>query len=228
MRRVTCLQHVPFEGPGCLASAFTAGGWAVDPVLVPRDGVPEQEADILLVMGGPMSVNDSDPWIAAETAFIRHHLASGRPYLGICLGSQFLAKAAGGRVAPGPCVEIGPTPIHTLPGAAQDPLFRAFPDRLDVIEWHDEGIHLADDAIPLAASAAFPVQAFRAGRAAYGLLFHLELEEAGLQALCRECPSDLRRAGTSADSLLRAARPHLAGLQAHAQQLVQRLVELAI
>ena len=67
--RAVCLQHVPFEGPGAFATALTTRGVSLERYLVPQDGLPKDAGDLLIVMGGPMSVNDPDSWIAEETEF---------------------------------------------------------------------------------------------------------------------------------------------------------------
>jgi GMP synthase (glutamine-hydrolysing) len=82
--RAACLLHVPFEGPGALATALAKPGVTVEHYLVPTIGLPDDAGDLLIVMGGPMSVNDPDPWIAEETSFIRSALLAGKPVLGIC------------------------------------------------------------------------------------------------------------------------------------------------
>src|SRR3977135_3930799 len=71
LMRAVCLKHVPFEGPGAFATALTERGVSLECYLVPQDGLPKDPGDILIVMGGPMSVNDTDSWIAEETKFIR-------------------------------------------------------------------------------------------------------------------------------------------------------------
>src|SRR3970040_2710017 len=96
--RAVCLKHVPFEGPGALATALTARGVSLERYLVPREGLPKDAGDVLIVMGGPMSVNDPDPWIAEETEFIRSVILTGKPVIGVCLGSQFMAKELGATV----------------------------------------------------------------------------------------------------------------------------------
>src|SRR3990167_8989867 len=93
--RAVCLKHVPFEGPGAFAISLANHGYSLDYCLVPNDGLPPDPGDLLIIMGGPMSVNDPDPWIAEETAFIRSALLAGTPVIGVCLGSQFMAKALG-------------------------------------------------------------------------------------------------------------------------------------
>ena len=69
--RVVCLQHVPFEGPGAFVKSLAKRGVSLEYSLVPKDGLPQDTGDLLIVMGGPMSVNDSDKWIAEEIVFIR-------------------------------------------------------------------------------------------------------------------------------------------------------------
>jgi len=226
MRRVLCLQHVPFEGPGYFQKAFEEFGCTVERCLVPKDGLPAAAPDALLVMGGPMSVNDADPWLAAEIDFIRDQVARGVPFLGICLGSQLLAKAVGGEVHPGPAAELGMIPLRLTAAAKHDPLFAHFPDHTQVFAWHGEGLHLPEGAIPLAGSPLFPVQAFRYGRAAYGLLFHLEVEAAGVDALCQHGAADVERAGRTRAEIEAEANPHLSRLNTLAHQVVRHFVEL--
>ena len=225
MPHAICLQHVPFEGPGAFATALRSRGVSLDSYLVPQAGLPRDAGDLLIVMGGPMSVNDSDRWIAEETAFIRAALLAGTPVVGVCLGSQFMAKALGARVRAGKALEIGMTPISLTPEAKQDPVFSALPDSFDVFEWHGEIFDLPNDCIPLAGSEIAPLQAFRFGALAYGLLFHLEMEEQGLDALCRECASDLTKAQLTAPAIISAALPKLPHLHRIADRLIGHLLQ---
>lgn len=222
--RAVCLQHVPFEGPGVFARHLNARDVTVEKLLVPRDGMPKDPGDLLIVMGGPMSVNDPDPWIAEETAFIRAAMLAGQPVLGICLGSQFMAKALGAQVRPGRALEIGMTPIRLTDEGKQDPVFGQFPESFEVFEWHGEVFDLPKDCVPLAGSAIAPLQAFRYGVCAYGLLFHLEMEDAGIEALCRECAPDLVKANLTAQAVRSAALPHLPVLHQFADRLVGHLL----
>ena len=219
-----CLQHVPFEGPGAFATALTDRGVSLDRYLAPQDRLPKDAGDLLIVMGGPMSVNDSDPWIAEETAFIRTALLAGTPVIGVCLGSQFMAKALGATVRPGKALEIGMTPVRLTPEAKQDPVFTTLPDSFDVFEWHGEIFDLPQDCVPLAGSTIAPLQAFRYGAKAYGLLFHLEMEQAGIDALCWECASDLTKAQLTAPEVNAAAIPHLPTLHRFADRLIGHLL----
>lgn len=218
-----CLQHVPFEGPCVFEKALAEAGHRVTCRLVPEEGLPSAPPDFLLVMGGPMSVNDPDPWIQQEADFIRRCVNANVPYLGVCLGSQFLAKAMGGRVYKGPAPEIGITRIDRTTAAATDPVFRSAPTPLDVIEWHGEGIEAPPGATVLATSNLFPVQAFRIRRA-YGLLFHAELDIAGVARLCAHCPEDVARSGLSTTALQTTAARHLPVLNDWARAMIRAVI----
>jgi GMP synthase (glutamine-hydrolysing) len=225
--RVVCLQHVPFEGPGAFAKALAKRGVGLEYSLVPNDGLPPDAGDLLIVMGGPMSVNDSDKWISEETAFIRSALLAIKPVIGVCLGSQFMAKALGATVRSGQALEIGMTPVRLTEVGKQDPVFGAGPEVFDVFEWHGEIFDLPKDCVPLAGSDMAPLQAFRYGDRAYGLLFHLEMEEDGIDSLCRACAPDLMKARLTAPHVKAAALPHLSQLHAMADRLIGHLLTTA-
>jgi len=220
--RAVCLQHVSFEGPGVFAGLLEKRGYRVECRVVPEVGLPGDPGDFLLVMGGPMSANDPDPWIRGELAFIRKAVEGGVPYVGICLGSQLLAKALGAKVYPGRNLEIGMTPIHLMPEGRKDPVFGRLPESFEVFEWHGEVFDLPPGAVPLAANEV-GIQAFRYSRRAYGLLFHPELPRVGIEALCRECPADLAHAGFETASVVAHAEPHLPRLHEWADQLIGHL-----
>lgn len=223
--RAVCLQHVSFEGPGAFAKALAKRGVSIDYSLVPKDGLPQNAGDLLIVMGGPMSVNDPDPWIVEETAFIRSALLSNKPVIGVCLGSQFMAKALGATIRPGQTLEIGMTPVHLTEEGKKDPVFGAGPDTFDVFEWHSEIFDLPTQSVPLAGSEIAPLQAFRYGDRAYGLLFHLEMEEGGIDSLCRECASDVTKANLTAQQIRTAALPVLAQGHQIADRLIGQLLQ---
>jgi GMP synthase (glutamine-hydrolysing) len=222
--RAVCLQHVPFEGPGAFATALTERGVSLERYLVPQDGLPKDAGDVLIVMGGPMSVNDPDPWIAEETEFIRSIMLAGKPVIGVCLGSQFMAKALGATVRPGKALEIGMTAVRLTTEAKQDPVFRTLPESFEVFEWHGEVFDLPNHCVPLVGSGIAPLQAFRYAAHAYGLLFHLEMEENGIESLSRECASDLTKAGLNAHDVKAATIPHLSQLHKMADQLIGHLI----
>ena len=223
MKQALCLQHVPFEGPGVFRQALEKRRYQLETLLVPQRDFPATPPDFLLVMGGPMSVNDCDPWIEQERQFIRYTIEAGTPVLGVCLGSQLMAKALGGQVRPGPRLEIGPALITRIVEEDADAVFGTFPRDFTVFQWHGEGLTLPPGALLLASSEFYPVQAFRYGDRAYGLLFHVELEAEGIEALCSECFTDVQRAGTTTEALLESAKPILPECHRLADHLIAHL-----
>jgi GMP synthase (glutamine-hydrolysing) len=223
--RVVVLQHEPMEGPGVWAEALLEAGARVECALVPRSGLPAgaDRADLLISMGGSMSVNDELPWIGAETALLAERIRSRAPVLGVCLGSQLIARAAGGVVEPGPEFEIGFHEIELTPQAAADGVMARLPRRFAVLQWHGEHFRDVPGAVPLATSPDEPMQAFRVG-GAYGLLFHLEATLHSIAAMSRAFPGDLQRGGLEADALLEEARRKLPAIHEHARTLLSALL----
>jgi GMP synthase (glutamine-hydrolysing) len=133
------------------------------------------------VLGGPIGVYENDRYlfIDAEVALIQRRLAAGKPTLGICLGSQLMAKALGARVYPSGVKEIGWAPLElTSEGAASCLRHLATP----VLHWHGDTFDLPVGAVRLASTPACRNQAFRAGRHALGLQFHAEAYGQPLEA----------------------------------------------
>lgn len=220
MRHALCLQHVDFEGPGIFRDLLAQHHYNLRTCLVPVDGLPSNPTDFLLIMGGPMSANETNPWIIKEMEFIRETVRCGIPVLGVCLGAQLLAKGLGATVSPGTHMELGAVPITITPDGQQDPVFSTFPTTLEVFQWHSEGCNLPEGAVALASSELYSPQAFRFETQVYGLLFHLELESSGIKALCQKCPNDVQRHGTTLEVLVTAGKK----LMAHSYEWADRLI----
>lgn len=140
-----------------------------------RDGVPPGLAGAarVILLGGDLSANDPHPALEALLAALAARDAAARPTLGICLGSQILARALGAAVVPLPQGELGVMEVALTPHGRRDPLFAGQPASLPVVQAHGEGFALPAGATLLASSADCPVQAFRRG-ASVGLQFHPE------------------------------------------------------
>lgn len=180
MKPLLVFQHIGCEAPGIFLDLLEKQERPVETVrLYDGDRAPEDLSPFsgLLVMGGPMSVNDEAdyPWLRAEDRLLKEALALDFPTLGICLGSQLIAKAAGGTIRQGPRKEIGWYPVRLTMAARHDRLFRGFLESIEVFEWHGEYFDTPPGAINLARSALYECQAFSIGRNIYGLLFHIEV-----------------------------------------------------
>jgi GMP synthase-like glutamine amidotransferase len=190
--RVHILQHVPFEGPGSIASWLERRRAEVTCTrFYQRPDLPDPATlDLLVVLGGPMSVNDEQtlPWLIAEKRFVGAAVSAGTAVLGICLGAQLIASALGARVYPGAEKEIGWFPVF----AAEPPDGRfSFPAMLRVFHWHGETFDLPDGASLLASSPACRHQAFQFGERTIGLQFHLETTPASVETLVANCRHEL-------------------------------------
>jgi GMP synthase-like glutamine amidotransferase len=189
MTRALVVEHIPGENAGALARWLPAAGVELDVCRLHQgDALPAQvEHDALIVMGGPMDAFGDDGDQPVERALIADALARGVPILGICLGAQLLALAAGGQVArhaEGP--EYGWGLVRRSDAAADDPLLRTVPFLPDVVHWHsDEITALPPGAVALCRGEHTEVQAFRVATNAWGLQFHIEVDEAMIASWAR-------------------------------------------
>ena len=190
--RVHVFQHVPFEDLGSIRGELTDRGAEIGYTrFFAGDPLPMlEEIDMLIAMGGPMSVNDELdlPWLRAEKQAVRDAIAMEVPVLGVCLGAQLIASALGARVYPNPVKEIGWFPIQGVHGT--EPAF-SFPSESPVFHWHGETFDLPPGAIQLARTVACEQQAFQYKRHVLGLQFHLEMTADGVKALVENCRNEL-------------------------------------
>lgn len=179
--RILVFQHIVVEHPGVLRDFMAADGVAWDAVeLDLGDPVPPlDDYDALLVMGGPMDVweEEKHPWLVLEKAAIREAVRERHmPFLGVCLGHQLLADALGGEVGPMAQPELGILEVELTTEATRDPLFSNLPRRSSALQWHGAEVQrVPPGGTVLARSPACAVQAFRAGPAAWGIQYHVEL-----------------------------------------------------
>ena len=206
---VYVFQHVACEDLGMFAEVLSGRGFRAEYIrLFAGDQIPADTAaaQALIFLGGPMSVNDEAgyPYLAEEKAIIRAALQLHKPILGVCLGAQLLAAAAGARVYRGTCSEIGWGPVSLSPEGRRDPVLSGVAHLGAVFHWHAETFDLPAGATRLASSAATVNQAFRIDPCAYGLQFHLEVELQMIDAWMREYPQDLGPDPTAAAQRIRA------------------------
>jgi len=146
--------------------------------------------DMVIAMGGPMSVNDEDrlPWLVSEKQFIHDAVLRGIPVLGVCLGAQLVAAAMGARVYRNSVKEIGWFPVRAVPAPADS---FAFPGECPAFHWHGETFDLPAGAIRIAETEGCKNQAFQLNRNVIGLQFHLETTPESVSALLENCREDI-------------------------------------
>ena len=174
--RCCVLQHLAFEDLGTFAPVLLEAGWTIQACHV-ADGLPDardwRDADLCIVLGGPMGVHDGAayPFLSRELELVRSRLGEGRPLLGICLGAQLMAQALGAAVYAGKAKEIGwgaASPLAALRGAP-------------VLHWHGDTFDLPPAATLLASTDITPHQAFQGGAGQLALQFHAEADAARME-----------------------------------------------
>ena len=233
-RTPTCLvvQHVEPEKPFAIAAALSAAGVEVDIRRVYRDEpLPTKVAGFagVVVMGGPMSahLDAGFPTRQAELELLADAIAQSVPTIGVCLGAQLLALAGGGRVFPGAAgPEVGWAPITMTEFAAADPLLGALPKQLTVLHWHGDTYEPPPGCDDLAFSDRYRAQAFRIGARAWGLQFHLEVDEGAVTAFLDAFGQDAVLAGTTPDVIVQETRASLQALSPHRDAVAARFAEL--
>jgi len=226
--RIRVLQHVAFESPANIAAWAKDRGHDLAVTRMDLGELPPAPAayDLLVVMGGPMSVWEElpHPFLTAEKEHIRLSLARGKKLVGICLGAQLLADALGGGVKPGGVQEIGWHPVHLTADARCSSALRGFPSNFEAFHWHGDTFHaLPAGSHLLARSAACAHQAFALGDLALGLQFHLETSEESMEALIAACGAGLVPSASVQDATTMRARAK-AGL-APLKDLLYRLLD---
>lgn len=208
-RRCLAIRHVAFENLGAFSGPIAEAGYEVRYAEAGTDALnAADDAHLLVVLGGPVGAYDEAryPWLAAELALIERRIATGRPILGVCLGAQLLARAAGARVYPGPVKEIGYAPVRLTEAGKASPL-AALADSPTVLHWHGDTFDLPENARRLAQTDAYANQVFALG-ASLGLQFHLEVDPGSLEAWLIGHSAELAAGDLDPGDLREQARRH--------------------
>jgi GMP synthase (glutamine-hydrolysing) len=179
-----------------------------------RDGEPLPDLDGIdgvLSLGGEQSVLDidRDPMLTAEAAFLREAVERGIPTLGVCLGAQLLAHALGGRVVRLPRQLIEWAPIESLPAAAGDPVIGALPEGAVALHWNEDGFEPPPGSVELLRRPGLTAEAFRYGDSTWGVQFHPEVHDEGLDSWYRSGYGELEAAGLTEEQARAADALHL-------------------
>lgn len=193
--RIHFLQHVTFERPGYLQAWAEGHGFSLTGTkLFEDEGLPGLSAfDCLIIMGGPMSVNDEFiyPWLKSEKSFIHSAIYAGKHVIGICLGAQLIANTLGARVFACDKKEIGWFPVYKTDEGKNSSLLNVIPDILDVMHWHGETFDLPRGAVNLMRTEICENQAFIYGEKVLGLQFHMEFTSGSLAEMVQNCGHEL-------------------------------------
>jgi GMP synthase (glutamine-hydrolysing) len=191
MRQAVALRHVAFEDLGLLGPTLARHGFdcsyvdaptsLIDDAGLTEAGRGARDADLLIVLGGPIGVGDIDtyPFLGAELELIRGRIDRELPILGVCLGAQLLAVACGGSVRPGSAAEIGYAPV-TLTDDGRGSVLEPLAD-IAVLHWHGDVISTPAELPALLRTPLCANQAFASGTNALGLQFHLEADLESLE-----------------------------------------------
>ena len=189
--RVLAITHGPSDVPGVFEDAVRAAGHELVERQLPVDGVPADDADAILVLGGAMHPDEEERhgWLRPELRYLEQQLERATPMLGVCLGSQLIARAAGARVFRAVEPEVGWLPVEVTEAGTADSVASALPPRFDAFQWHHYTHDLPESAVELARSPVC-TQAFRLGRA-WGVQFHPEVRAEQVESWLAEDPDDV-------------------------------------
>ncbi len=209
--RVVALTHGDNVGPGVFADAAAAGGHELVEWQVPRRATPPDGAEALIVLGGAMHPDQEERhgWLRPELRYLEQQLEQGIPLLGVCLGSQLIARAAGARVYRASEPEVGWLPVERTAAGGDDAVIGSLPARFDAFQWHHYTHELPAGAVELARSPVC-TQAWRLG-SAWGVQFHPEVRAGQVEEWLAEDPDDV---------------PDPAGLRAETQERIGAWNEL--
>lgn len=179
--RVLIVQNFDDTGLGRVGTALNEAGAEIDIRNAHRgEPLPENagaHAALVVLGGGQNALDDANyPYIPALLALMREFVEADKPVLGICLGSQLLARAYGAKNQIGGAEEFGWCRVALTAEAAGDPVLGGLPREFPIFEWHDDTFSLPEGAVRLAGNAVVANQAFRIGRAGYAIQFHFEAD----------------------------------------------------
>jgi GMP synthase (glutamine-hydrolysing) len=228
MARALIVQHTPTEGLGWLQEWLPDAGVHVHPIhpYLGHRVPPSVEGDALIVLGGPMGAMDDEqaPWLPSVRALLATAIDDGVPTLGICLGAQMLAAAAGGEVRKG---DVGPEiGMGSVDVAVADDLLSVGP--IPVVQWHYDAVtRLPEGAVLLASSDRYAVQAFRLGDVAWGLQFHIEATVPMVAEWAAEEADVLRNTlGLTPEDVVAGVADAQSGLIAAGEQITRRFASV--
>lgn len=176
--KILLITHASFEKPGSIDDwAYNQGHHVFELQTYNGQKIPDiNDFDLIIVLGGPQSPMrlDNYPYLQAEIELIKEAILLNKKILGICLGAQLIGEALGAATSKSPEREVGVFPVKLTAAAADDPVFRHFPQQFDVMHWHNDMAGLPDKAVLLASSPGCPNQVFKYKERVYAIQCHFE------------------------------------------------------
>ncbi len=233
MKPVLLVRNDDYETFGVAPGALAHAGLDFATLNMTDPGAsppPLDEVGGVITFGGTANVDQTDryPFLSRVRDLTRESVDRGVPYLGICLGSQLLARALGEPVTRAPVKEVGFEPLRLMPEAKEDSLLSLYGEGDMVVQWHEDTHDLPAGATLLAAGDLIPVQAYRFGDRAWGIQFHQEVDrvELGWWLETADAAMDLKREwGKSADEIRGEAARHIAAHEERGRELFRRFAE---
>jgi len=225
-RRTYVVRHLAFEDLGLWESQLTGPSGSVRYFQAGVDDLSpciDDRPDLVVVLGGPIGVYESDqyPFIADELQLIRRRLENSAPILGVCLGAQLMAAAAGARVYPSGVKEIGWGPIALTPAGEASCLRHLQSSDYTVLHWHGDTFELPNGATLLASTSQVKHQAFTLGANALALQFHVEADPKSIETWLIGHTCELGHAGIKPADLRRATQQLPSSLRAHSELVLR-------
>jgi GMP synthase (glutamine-hydrolysing) len=174
MSDVLVVQNTRIESSGYLGELLSSDGFDITSINAKHETIPNKKFSLVVILGAPESANDDFPYLIEEQELIKNSVNDDIPVLGICLGSQLIAKTFGAKIYSGPKKEIGF--YNDLKISSDSTFFSGFQNPFTVFHWHGDTFDLPQGALRLASSEHYPNQAFQY-KSAIGLQFHLEVNE---------------------------------------------------
>ena len=174
MSDVLVVQNTRIESSGYLGELLSRDGFDITSINAKYEIIPNKKFSLVVILGAPESANDNFPYLIEEQELIKNSVNDDIPVLGICLGSQLIAKTFGAKIYSGPKKEIGF--YNDLKISSDSTFFSGFQNPFTVFHWHGDTFDLPQGALRLASSKHYPNQAFQY-KSAIGLQFHLEVNE---------------------------------------------------
>ena len=201
------IKHIDIEGPGTFGDFLKRKDIPFKIIdLGAKEKLPKLTKDVaaIVVLGGPMNVYEEDKYsfLKDEDRFIKDIIAKKIPFMGICLGSQLLSKAAGSTVTKSPVKEVGFFDVELTKDGKVDPLFKGLENKINIYHWHGDMFNIPSGGKLLATANGCPHQAFKVGPYAYGLQFHVEITDVSINEWATEYIKDHAELKTKMEKMM--------------------------